>query len=156
MGGKPTKTGRRNTPDRAARNREWQEVVKKFLAYAEQRGLRKQRLTRGWKLTVHGHVIFHLQEKGQKMGVTPQFGFMERWCEASPLQQFYHRLEPLLEKPNRHRLFPTIKSRLQGHPKAFAQLCTAVDWFLEQIQKKTLPRKKDKGLKSIRGWQPEH
>lgn len=127
MRGNPTKTGRRNS--------EWQEIVTKFLAYAEQRGLRKQRLTRGWKLTVHGHVIFHLQEGGQKVGISPQFGFMERWCESSLLQQFYHRLAPLLEKPNHHRLFPTIKSRLQGHPKAFSQLCAAVDWFLEQLKK---------------------
>ena len=73
------------------------------------------------------------------MGVIPQFGFMERWCAPSILEHFYHRLEPLFEKPNRHRFFPTIKSRLQGHPAAFAQLCEAVDWLLEQIKTSRVP-----------------
>ena len=130
-------TDRGPTHDRTARNPEWQEIVNNFLAYAEHRGLHKHRLTRGWKLTVHGHVIFHLQEVGRKVGVTPQFGFLERWCESSLLQPFYHRLEPLFEKPNRRRLFPTIKTCLQEHPEAFSQLCAALDWFLEQIQKTT-------------------
>jgi hypothetical protein len=125
------------THDRTARNPEWPEIVNKFLAYAEHRGLHKHRLTRGWKLTVHGHVIFHLQEVGRKVGVTLQFGFLERWCESSLLQQFYQRVEPLFEKPNRRRLFPTIKTCLQEHPEAFSQLCAALDWFLEQIQKTT-------------------
>src|SRR6266511_3933190 len=123
MRGKPTKTGRRNTPDSGDRNPEWQEIVKKFLAYAEHRGLHKHRLTRGWKLTVHGRAIFHIQEMGRKVGVVPQFGFMERWCAPSILEHFYRRLKPLFEKPNHHRLFPTIKICLQEHPETFSQLC---------------------------------
>jgi hypothetical protein len=150
MRGKPTKTGRRNTPDSEDRNPKWQEIVNKFLAYAEHCGLRKHRLTRGWKLTVHDHVIFHLQEMGQKVGITPQFGFLERWCESSLLQQFYHRLEPLFEKPNHHRLFPTIKTCLQEHPEAFAQLCEALEWFLEQVQKKTPPFRVRKSRPHVR------
>ena len=117
---------------------EWQGIVKKLLAYAEERGLSRRSIKLGWSLDVNHKPLIHIEVFTRELGVVPQLRYMQSWAEESIIRELRHRLEALFEVP--HPQLPTISlTRLGQHPEAFSQLCAAVDWLLEQIKTSRAP-----------------
>ena len=114
---------------------EWQGVVKRLLAYAEEKGLSHRAIQLGWSIDLDRTPLIHIEVFIRAVGVVPQFGHMQRWYDRSVLQGLRHRLETakLFEKPL--RCFPIMIMTSLESPEAFSRFCEAFDWFLEQIKK---------------------